>query len=471
MNKLSFILPLSLILLSINFTFPIGLGFYDFHRSLQLLSIMFILVVFSFSLSHLSVIRGLGFDRLWCNFCACYSAACLILILSVYSASYPLDALKGVIHEVLLILSALVLSIYALNNRDFVTLAIAYTGLVGLGLYYFQFFVGFFSGIFSGTSIEREVLVHHFSNIRFLNHLQVLFFPFIFFLSIQSRQRLIRLLALIISVLTISILLFLSARAALGCLLIAAFIIFTFSKHYRVYVTRFFLVLFIGLVVYFLCLKGLPLWWNGDVAPIKVNLNSSGRWDMWLESFDLLKDNWLFGVGSLHYSLVSTHGFGHPHNLIIQIGLEYGVIILLLFAFVITKLCLAIYKKLSNSDSNTIISCFPFIWSVLAIAGVSMFSGVWVIPLTQLLFILCVAPLMSLLFEKGKPSNLSAHSNQPKSVVLFIRLLFFSGIIGLCVLVYPDLKLRLQDHANVVPVKGTPVYAPRFWQDDIWPEK
>tara|TARA_R110001592_G_scaffold59905_4_gene182060 strand:+ start:10723 stop:11964 length:1242 start_codon:yes stop_codon:yes gene_type:complete len=395
----------------------------------------------------------------------------LFIIYSVASASYPLVAAKGAVNDLLLVISAVILSLYASSNLRFVNVAIAYAGLIGLGLYYFQFFVGFFAGVFSGTSIEREVLVHHFSNIRFLNHLQVLFFPFIFALSIQSDKHSIRNAATIVSVLTISILLFLSARAGLGSLCIAALIVFVVSKNYRIYVKRFFWVVFVGFTFYLICLKGFPIWWGGaEVAPVRINLNSSGRWDLWMESFELLKNNWLFGVGTLHYSFVSIYGFAHPHNLIIQIGLEYGVVVLGVFVLLATKLCFTLYKKLSITDSNTIISCFPFIWSLITIAGVSMFSGVWVAPLTQLLMVICLSPLISILMRGRFELVAESKQNKFKFEVLGVRALLLISAFFLIVLVYPDFELRYKGNGSFMQAKGVQVFAPRFWQEDIWPD-
>lgn len=471
MNKSAYILPLVFIAASINFHIFSELLVFDLQRCMQVIVVILLVV----SCSPMNQIIGIG-NAVWSYHASVikilFNIGLGFLIGSILDSEYPVVAVKGTVNDLLLFITVFILAIYALNNRRFVSKAVAYAGLIGLGLYYFQFFVGFFAGVFSGTSIEREVLVHHFSNIRFLSHLQVLFFPFIFMLSTESDNRLIRYSALVISILTISILLFLSARAGLGCLCIAALILLRFSKKYRTYAKHFFGVLLTGLVFYLVCLKGFPAWWGGEVAPVRVNLTSSGRWDMWLESFELMKNNWFFGVGALHYSLVSSYGFGHPHNLFLQVGLEYGLVILGLLILLAIKFCFVLYKKLFRSDSHTIIACFPFLWSIIAITGVSMFSGVWMAPLTQILVVVCIAPLISVLIEDdSKLLSLGSSYTPNRLGVFFVRVLIFSAAFSLFVLVYSDVKLRFQGNVSSMQIKGIQIYAPRFWQEDVWLEK
>lgn len=470
MNKLVFIIPLVLISTTINFHILSELLVFDLHRCVQVTFVIF-LVVFC-----LMINKVFGFESaIWTLRNRVIKIVFIVgavgVIGSTLNSSYPMVAAKGMMNDFLLVATTFLLSICALNNHSYVNRLIAYTGLIGLGLYYFQFFVGFCAGILAGTSIEREVLVHHFSNIRFLNHLQVLFFPFMLALSIEADHRLIRNSASVISILTISILLFLSARAGLGCLCIAAFIVFAFSRNYRVHAKQFFWIFLTGLVFYLIFLKGFPYWLGGELAPVHVNLTSSGRWDLWLESLELLNDNWLFGVGALHYSLVSSYNFGHPHNLLLQIGLEYGVVVFGLLILFVSAFCIALYKKLSTSNLDAINGCFPFIWSLITIAGVSMFSGVWMAPLTQLLVVICIAPLLSILIENDSELLSIDNSHKSRFGAIFVKIFLLTAALSLLILIYSDVKLRFQGNVSSMQIKGIQIYAPRFWQEDVWSEK
>lgn len=471
MTKLVFILPLVLIVVAINFSVNIGFGIYDLHRALQLLCVVFILASCAFSSRVASLVYVIGSQQ--ARAIRALSLFAMIFIgLSIIGASYPIIAAKGGGNDFLLVFAIVILAIHGSNNVGFVYSAVAYFGLAGLLVYYFQFFIGYFAGVVSGTSIEREVLVHHFSNIRFLNHIQVLFFPFIFALSVESDNRLVRNLAVVISILTISILFLLSARAGLGSLSIAALVVFVFFKEYRSYIKSFLWVLVVGFLCYLMLLKGIPMFFlGGEDVPVRVSLHSSGRWGMWVESLELIRNNWLLGVGVLHYSFVSSSVYAHPHNLILQVGLEYGVAVLTLLALLVIKLSFMLYRKLSRIGSAEVNSYFPFVWSVVAAIGMSMFSGVWVAPLTQLLLVICLAPLIGLLIEDclRLPSffELSKH----KVGSLFVKVIVIFTVLGLLLLVYPDVKARIEGGAGLDPVRGVQVYSPRFWQEDVWPEK
>jgi len=266
--------------------------------------------------------------------------------------------------------------------------------------------------------------------------------------------------------LSVSVLFFLSARAAIASLFISTLIIF-FLLPDRGLLKRCLLIAVTGLSFFMLVFKGLPaLIYGLPEVPLAVNLNSAGRWALWSEGLILLKEHWLFGVGGMQYGYWSQLGFGHPHNLVLQIALEYGVPVLLIVLFFVGRFLMRLTRMLrENQFSSFQVGCY---WAFIATLAVAMFSGVWVAPLTQLLLVMIVAPLIGPYVASYKASqsvNKSTKLQLPGWSLKFVLLLM---IISFVVLLFNE----IERHQRIVNVANTekPLNAPRFWQESTWPK-
>ena len=478
--RILFFLLLLAFVATINFTLPVPLVFYDTQR-----------VVLVFIVSVITVFLGwrVVWD-IWLGGRRSRSGSLLLLLfvalvfLSLFSV-YPLIALR---ESLLLILSAL--SVVALACLFDLTLddsgvnarQILLAGcLAAFGLYYFQFLVGFITGIVASSSIEREVLIHHFSNIRFVNHLQVLSTPLLVYLFMSSSKRIIRVAAFLVASIGIAILLFCSARAATGCLLIG-FVLAQFLLRFdRAFIRATLSILASGVVIFAVVFKLLPsLVFAVEVQEPKINLNSSGRWDLWVEAVSLISENWLLGIGPQHYSLYSEYAFAHPHNLILQLALDYGVVVTGLLTVGLFWFGLRVYQMIGVPNK------FGFekacAWALIAIFGTSLFSGVWVAPMTQLMIVFLSAPLVAVLrfssrqYDKqGSASRFEKVSSQlaakTRSAILFNRLLGIGIIATNCTWVWL-VGIEVKQRINAPIVAGDKetkmIYAPRFWQYQHW---
>ena len=331
----------------------------------------------------------------------------------------------------------------------------------------------------TGYSIEREVLIHHFSNVRFVNHLQVLATPLLIFLFLTGSRSAIRIAAFLVASLGIAILLFCSARAATGCLLIGFVLCLFLLRFDRDFVRASVLVLASGAFIFGLLFKLIPeLVFETEVEELRVNLNSSGRWDLWVEAISLIRDNWLLGVGPQHYAVYSDYGFGHPHNLILQLALDYGVIIagLLMAGLCLFGICTC--KTISAPNA------FGFekacTWSLVSIFGTSLFSGVWVAPMTQLLVVLVAAPLVAILRHpaiKGDVNAVCYDQVMSKSYTstrreLLLQRLIAVGVITMtCAMAWfvgAEVKQRIDAPVILGDAEIKVIHAPRFWQYQHW---
>lgn len=478
--RILFYLSAIAFVVTINFSLPIPLTFYDTQRAVLVFIVSVITVFFGWKLL---CDRQPGWGRLRYRSTFLFLSVTLVL-LSFYSV-YPLAALKESLLLILSVLSVLALScLFDLNitkqgvNARLVLLS---AFLVAFGLYYFQFLVGFLAGIIASSSIEREVLIHHFSNIRFVNHVQLLSTPLLVFFYLSSSNRITRVAAFSVASIGIAILLFCSARAATGCLLIG-FVLAQFLLRFdRAFIRATLSVLASGVLIFAVVFKLLPaLVFGAEVQELKVNLTSFGRWDLWVEAVSLISENWLLGIGPQHYSLYSDYGFAHPHNLILQLALDYGVVVTGLLIAVLFWFGFRVYRTISvPNDYGFEKACA---WALISIFGTSLFSGVWVVPMTQLMIVLLAAPLVAVLRfsliqrdKQDSSSKLEEVSSQlganTRSTVLFNRL-FGVGIIAMACTLGWLVGLEVQQRISAPIVSGDKetkmVYAPRFWQYQHW---
>lgn len=85
---------------------------------------------------------------------------------------------------------------------------------------------------------------------------------------------------------------------------------------------------------------------NGDLT--------TGRVSLYLESFELIKDNFFLGIGYGNYGVVTTgNDIGHyPHNIFLEVFVEAGF---LSFLFFILAIYLALYRESVNFSLKAIL--------------------------------------------------------------------------------------------------------------------
>lgn len=471
--------PLLIFLLFINFTICSSLSFFDAQR-VSVVSTAFLLsLIFSARLCFKS--RS-GVAALNSSLpLLVFGVLSFLLLAAVLASPYPIQGYIEATLTITLLISCILLSSCFVKNQHASSQLLVLALLLAFVLYYLQFLVSFFAGLATGYSIEREVLVHHFSNVRFVNHLQVLSTPLLIFLFVTGSRRSLRVCAFSVASIGVAILLFCSARAATGCLLIG-FVLAQFLLRFdRAFFRASLSILASGVVIFAVVFKLLPvLVFGAEVQELKVNLNSSGRWDLWVEAIFLINENWLLGIGPQHYSLYSDYGFAHPHNLILQLALDYGVVVTGLLMSGLFWFGFRVYKTINVPNGYGFEKACA--WALISIFGTSLFSGVWVVPMTQLGIVLLAAPLVAVLRfslrqhdKQDSPSKFEEVSSLSgasiRSTVLFNRL-FGAGIIAMACTWGWLVGLEVQQRINALIVAGDKetkmIYAPRFWQYQHW---
>ncbi|PMG05091.1 hypothetical protein BCV02_05040 [Vibrio breoganii] len=113
--------------------------------------------------------------------------------------------------------------------------------------------------------------------------------------------------------------------------------------------------------------------------------SSSGRTELWLNSYDLIQSN-PFGYGLINYSqhLDSLAIFKYPHNIFIQLFLEYGVILASVLIFFLLFLVLCFFRR-ARFEERLLAIFYLSITSKLLVSGNYMWEATFWLFLTLIL--------------------------------------------------------------------------------------
>lgn len=290
--------------------------------------------------------------------------------------------------------------------------------------------------------LNPYIIYSGFINIRFFNQVQVFVLPFlVLLLKFKSIQR------IVFIILFLNLLLIFIGQARGALLSFLAFSIFalalktTLKKQVR-----------IGLVCFFLsCITfyGLDSLNRGGAEILRTS--SSGRIDLWFNTLSNLSLKHLFignGPGVFEMSLGSSAPFSHPHNSLIEILNEWGLIALICILIVVFKTFKEAIAHLKKYKKDIITESLFYSFAI----GItySLFSGVHVMPVSQTLLFIMWGLLLGRI---NKKSNQSLTINKYLKALIAILFIFAW---------YLYLQKAISIYNNIDPDKGY-IYGPRFW--------
>lgn len=385
--------------------------------------------------------------------------------LAVFLSRFPYYASLEFLNTLLLSVLALYVARCVSNLGEAFEYIVVTMLLICFSLYYFQFFIGYVAGLLEGTSTKREVLVHHFSSVRYLNHLQALFLPYFFYQMLFGQDRRLRFLAWVVGVLSVIVMLYCSARGALlGSALGLVCVCVFYRKMLSSIVLKLFIFLLLSVLGYIALFEFLPdVFGAKSAAPSEINTTSSSRIDMWIEVISLSSESLFFGLGPMHYGFYSGFGFGHPHNIVLQLLTDYGLIALIGASVCISKVISAVNRAHNQGGGGN--AYLAWVSCLVSVFVLAMFSGVWVAPMTQLGVVFCVGMVLSPLFKtkyaeyEAKSGGLNGYSVLN---TLVFRLALLLGLLFVWYASYSQFSLAELG-------EGAPLYSPRFWLQMNWP--
>jgi uncharacterized membrane protein (DUF485 family) len=163
----------------------------------------------------------------------------------------------------------------------------------------------------------------------------------------------------------------------------------------------------------------------------------------------------------MHYAYYPGPTHAHPHNSVLQWASEMGIPSTLLVLYLVYSGLSAWVKKFYALQARSNLPVSPHLWiglfaSLCAGLIYSLFSGVIVMPLSQMMMVLIIGWMLGIYYQDIPAKPVTAKQR--------IGLQLVAGI-TLITLVYtalPDVLQRLNNEEQ--PLQDYPIIAPRFWQ-------
>ncbi|GAA65497.1 hypothetical protein P20311_3308 [Pseudoalteromonas sp. BSi20311] len=338
----------------------------------------------------------------------------LLGLISTYLSKNILYSSLLYLHTTMLI--SLIILGYKIKDHSsilFYTILLSNVFLVSYSLLNYSFF------ILSSEAPFPDGVLYGFYNIRFFNQFQVLSIPFvIYFLSHPNLHR----VAKVTLTLNFFLLLFSSARGASIAILVTTLIYCYFIN--RSMVKEILFCLLATILLFSLHYFYLSFYHSAEFT---IRTGSSKRYELWLEVIkNIHLKTLLIGNGPGGYKS-EVFDFGHPHNSILQILNNWGVIVLSILVWFTYKLItqsLTFIKK--NKDNNEFLTCFTSLVSLLIY---SLVSGVIVMPIPQTFLFVLVGILLGYLGYNLAERKSNTHKKIAQIITFTASLLYAALVI------------------------------------------
>ena len=314
--------------------------------------------------------------------------------------------------------------------------------------------------------LKNHDLFVNFANIRFFNQLQSWTFPIIILpivLGVYFLKK-YRYVFFAIASLWWTLLFVSGSRGTLFAIIVAiitSFIIF--RKDAVLLIKHQAITAAIGLVTYIILFTTIPSYIYGTSSSMGLLRGTTyNRTYLWELSWKLSKENPLLGIGPHNFSCYSENAaHAHPHNAPLQFAAEWGIpaacLILFLFlygTFHWVKQYKVNIKHYTKNQSLIRISLFA---SLIAGSIHSLFSGIVVMPISQLCMLLVIAWMLALYYKDILPAK-------PKKGI--VNILLFASALSVATLsynVYKSINFQIDTSNPGVIVLSSDNTFPRFW--------
>ena len=200
--------------------------------------------------------------------------------------------------------------------------------------------------------IERRFAAVTFGNINGYNTILVFIFPFIMSFLMKSLSSISRITLVTFAIVYFTIVVLNGSRAAFIAVLIGILVyIYFYIKGEK----KIFILLFVIVVSYILFFNNFDNIFGLILSRFEAQgLSDEGRMLVIDKSIDALIKTGFFGVGAGNFisTMSNTYNLENPapHNILLEVGTQYGLIILILFVIFFVRLFL---KQKLNEDANS----------------------------------------------------------------------------------------------------------------------
>lgn len=344
-------------------------------------------------------------------------------IISASLAFHPATAFKGISIDITLLLSVLFLAHYFSRFPDHVrwligvviVCAISYLFVLILNVLLAHFY--FPPKIVQFNFPEFFLRQFNFANPRFFDHFASWFLPILCLpLLSHNYSRAFKVLSFIAMASLWFVIIAHSSRA-----LILEYIIITLVLdvlNHKILI-RFLgwqvLAVIIGALLFYLVQNIV----GGETVLARNIFANQDRWSLWAKSLTLAAHHPLLGVGELNalYYLKD-----YPHNIILTIACQWGVIGLMCFLLV----CLRAFRRACEHMQDNKQSALYFVAFASVLAGMThaLVSNIFKLQLSQFSLVFAMGLLLSFMPELMKNNQESKSSTQKKCHLLLMALCF-----------------------------------------------
>ncbi|AVI65363.1 polymerase [Shewanella sp. WE21] len=319
----------------------------------------------------------------------------IFFVLAIVSAFFSKHPFWGIVEmtNVGILIIAFYLFALSINSMKRSTLYFTvYVGVLFFSVLTFAKYILFlFFSYADAQSFDIHGLLTGYVNVRFFNQLQVMVTPLLFLPFFVQDLAKFKRVSIVFVALHWAVLLQTEARGAmLSLMLVAGVLLFFVDANTRKqFISTMLQTMLFGICIWLVFIIIIPYWLMDSVS-FQIRTGSSGRLDLWLYVLKSIPECLWLGFGPMSFTWAEGKPLphAHPHNSIMQLLYEYGVISsIVCIAWVLSR----IYKKLRYLYLANDVEIIPIIYALLSGLCYSLFCGVVVMPFAQLMLIFVVA--------------------------------------------------------------------------------
>lgn len=328
---------------------------------------------------------------------------------------------------------------------------------------FIYFFVAYVSSLFIDEEFDVWQFINGFSNPRFFGQFLTLLLPVLLAPVLRKSQW-----SKAFFVLSCAVCFMLIASGTRGALLGLGSVMIVYvwlSNLSRRWVLLMLKIACAAFLMHYFFIEILPGFLQINVQNSSLDrklLGLSARELLWGKSISMVIERPFFGFGPMHFANMPNVIANHPHQLLLQILAEWGVLFFLVFFYFSLKLIFLIFKelifseKIKDENSKIIYVCLSA--SIFSSLMQSMVDGVFVMPYTEIVFVFIAAWLAAVFYKENKCSPIRSLSAQGWT----LNFLFF---LSACILLYsfyensPTYIGKSQENYY----KNDGFLKPRFW--------
>jgi hypothetical protein len=346
-----------------------------------------------------------------------------------------------------------------------------YAFILAAMAYMISFFSALLAGIIVTGVIDYQELLMGVVNRRFLNQFQSISFPILLVAPLVFFERkTIRFLLMCLAALWFMLMIFSDGRGVIVATIIGILVSGLLFWNIRyLWWRQSFLVILIGGFFYLLINWSLSSYTiiEGDI----LRDTTGGRLSIWSEVLSNIEEAPFLGHGPMSYAFLPHENsvVAHPHNIILQLFYEWGIpatLLIISLIFYSSWLWIEQQRKINNPSKKL----FSLALTSAFIAALThgQFSGVFVMPLSQLTFVLISGWMLGSYIQTKDEFE---KNNKHFPSFIFSSIFIIVSVGALCAIllgIYPQLRyLTTEVEADTLTsyLHGNyPAYnAPRYW--------